>query len=226
MTCVIFCGGEITDYDSILKLPGSGIAPGRLAQEADFIISADSGARHCRALRIVPDIMVGDFDSASREDLEALSAAGSEVIRYPEEKDMTDSELAVEIAISKGFERVIILGATGTRLDHSMSNIFLLKKLTDAGIEGIIANEGNWVRLINDGLTLERADNVYITLLPFAGDACGVTTQGLYYPLDDATLKVGTSWGVSNRFAADTASISIKKGYLLVIMSMEDQTGS
>jgi thiamine pyrophosphokinase len=134
---------------------------------------------------------------------------------------MTDSEIAVEIAINKGFNRVMIFGATGTSLDHSISNIFLLKKLTDARIEGIIINENNWVWLIRDEIMLERVDNSCVTLLPFAGNALGVTTQGLYYPLNDAVLEVGSSWGVSNRFTGDTARISLKQGYLLVIVSVE-----
>ncbi len=211
MKCVILCGGEITDYESMKEyLDG-----------VDFFISVDSGARHCRRMGIVPDVMVGDFDSVAQEDYEALLDAGSKVLRYPAEKDMTDSELAVEIAINKGFNRVILLGATGTRMDHSLSNIFILKKLTDANIEGIIANENNVVRLIKDELLLERRDNTFVTLLPIAGNALGVTIRGFHYPLDDATLEVGSSWGVSNRFSEATAHIKLNHGYLLVVMSTE-----
>ncbi len=217
MTCVIFCGGEISDYEHIRMWPMFGNTSGRQIEEAGFVISADSGARHCRTLGIVPDIMVGDFDSVSQNDYEALIDAGSKALQYPAEKDMTDSELAVEIAINKGFYRVLLFGATGTRLDHSISNIFLLKKLTDANIDGIIVNETSYVRLIKDEIRLDRVEDAYVTLLPFAGNALGVSTQGLYYPLDDATLEVGSSWGVSNRFTEDTACIKLKQGYLLVI---------
>ncbi len=211
MMCAIFCGGEITDYDYIRRhLDGAG-----------FVISADSGARHCIRLGIVPDIMAGDFDSVARNDFDALMDAGSEVLRYPAEKDMTDSELAVEIAINKGFNRVLLFGATGTRLDHSLSNVFLLKKLTDANIEGILINENNSLRLIKGELRLEQKEDAFVTLLPVAGNASGVTTRGLYYPLEDAVLEVGSSWGVSNRFSGETAIISVKQGYLLVIISTE-----
>ncbi len=222
MTCIIFCGGEVTDYEQIKRWPIFGSTSGKQIEDADFFISADSGARHCRMLGIVPDIMAGDFDSVSRNDYEALIDAGSKVLQYPAEKDMTDSEIAVEMAIDKGFDRVLLIGATGTRLDHSLSNISLLKKLTDAGIDGVIINESNYVRLIKDEIRLERVDDAYVTLLPFGGNAMGVTTQGLYYPLDDATLEVGSSWGVSNRFTEDTACIKLKQGYLLVIVSIEE----
>jgi len=211
MNCVIFSGGKIDDYEYLKKY----------LDKADFIISADSGAYHCRMLGIKPDVMVGDFDSIDGCDFNALKDTGTEVIRYPAEKDMTDSELAVEIAVSKGCSRVILLGATGSRLDHSVSNIFLLKKLLDSNIEGIIANEKNEVRLIRDNITLKREDGVFVTLLPISGDAAGVTTRGLYYPLENAVLAVGSSRGVSNQFSEDEAYVEVKNGLLLVIISRD-----
>ena len=211
MNCVIFSGGKIDDYEYLKKY----------LDKADFIISADSGAYHCRMLGIKPDVMVGDFDSIDGCAFNALKDTGTEVIRYPAEKDMTDSELAVEIAVSKGCSRVILLGATGSRLDHSVSNIFLLKKLLDSNIEGIIANEKNEVRLIRDNITLKREDGVFVTLLPISGDAAGVTTRGLYYPLENAVLAVGSSRGVSNQFSEDEAYVEVKNGLLLVIISRD-----
>lgn len=211
MTGVILCGGRITDYEYMRKyLPGKAL-----------ILSADSGARHCRSFGILPDLLLGDFDSVSESDYAALIASGVETARYPEEKDMTDSELAVEIALKKGCDRVILLGALGTRLDHSASNLFLLKKLLDQGAEGILADEHNEVRLIDKRIELEKQDDAFVTLLPLAGSAIGVSTQGLYYPLDNATLEVGSSWGVSNRFISEKAVVTLREGYLLVMISRD-----
>ncbi len=211
MTCVIFCGGRIADYSYIKKYVG----------DASLIISADSGAHHCRALGIVPDLLVGDFDSVSSDDFCALEKAGAKAVRFPAEKDMTDSELAVEIAIDRGCSRIILLGAIGSRLDHSVSNLFLLKKLHDANVDGIIADEKNEVRLISDYITLRREDDVFVTLLPINGTATGVTTRGLYYPLDNAVLAAGSSRGVSNRFSEEEAYVEVKNGCLLVVVSRD-----
>lgn len=281
MTGVIICGGRIEDYNRA----------GKYCRGADIVISADSGARHCKALGIVPDIVLGDFDSIDRGDFRELEAAGAEILRYPVEKDMTDSELAVETAIKSGCSRVILLGSFGSRLDHSISNLFLLKKLHDANVEGIIADEKNEIRLIsgsiklnsisislnsgsiglnndsisldngnisqnngsisqnngsispnkdsislnkdsislnngstglyNGSIKLKREDGVFVSLVPFGGDASGVSTRGLYYPLDGAVLRMGSSRGISNVFVDDEAYVEVKDGLLLVILSRE-----
>ena len=211
MTGIIVCGGKIENHKYMKKY----------FDEAQIVISADSGARHCRNFQVTPDLLVGDFDSVYGADYDDLAAAGVEIVQFPVEKDMTDSELAIEIALERGCSKVILLGALGTRLDHSMSNLFLLKKLLDKGIDGIIADEHNEVELINHSIILTREEGIFITLLPLAGSAKGVTTSGLYYPLEDATLEVGSSWGVSNRFSEDIAQVTVKEGYLLVIKARD-----
>jgi thiamine pyrophosphokinase len=211
MNCIIFCGGIIEDYDSIIKY----------VQDAQLILSVDSGARHCRKLGIVPDYLIGDFDSISEEDYKAMTGAGVPVMRFPSEKDMTDSELAIQVACEKGSRQITLLGAIGSRIDHMLSNLFLLKKLADLNIEGVVANEKNEIRIIKDHIELNREKDMFISLLPVAGNAVGVTTRGLYYPLENATLEVGSSWGISNLVINDCASVSVKEGYLLVIKSRD-----
>lgn len=211
MTGVIVCGGEIKNYKYMKKY----------FKGSQIVISADSGARHCKSFQVMPDLLVGDFDSVLGADYADLAAAGVEIVRFPVEKDMTDSELAIEIALEKGCSKIILLGALGTRLDHSVSNLFLLKKLLDLDVDGIIADEHNEVKLINSSIVLTREEGTFITLLPLAGSAKGVTTKGLYYPLENATLEVGSSWGVSNRFSEDIAQVTVEEGYLLVIKARD-----
>jgi thiamine pyrophosphokinase len=211
MTAVIICGGKIENYGYMKKY----------FKDARLIISADSGARHCKSFQVMPDLMVGDFDSVSGVDFADFASAGVEIIRFPAEKDMTDSELAIEIALERGCSRIILLGALGTRLDHSVSNLFLLKKLLDKGIDAAIIDEQNEVKLISHSIVLTREEETFITLLPLAGSAKGVTTSGLYYPLENATLEVGSSRGVSNRFSEDVAQVTVKEGYLLVIKARD-----
>jgi len=211
MTGVIVCGGRIDNYKYMQKY----------FKGAKLIIAADSGAHHCKNFHVTPDLLIGDLDSIRENDYAGLAAAGVEIVRFPEEKDYTDSELAVDIAVKKGCSRIILLGVIGTRIDHSLANLYLLRVLLDKGVEGIIADEHNEVRLINKSIVLEREEGVNISLLPLQGDVTGITTNGLYYQLEDAILKVGASRGVSNKFSEDVAKVTVKEGYLLVIKARD-----
>ena len=211
MTGVIICGGSIRKYDYI----------GRYLKDADLVIAVDSGAAHLKGLKAVPHLLTGDFDSISQADYDSLTASGIETLRFPVEKDKTDSELAVELALERGCSTVVLLGALGTRLDHSLSNIYLLKKLLERGARGIIADEHNEVYLTDSSITLGMEAGTKLSLLPLSGRVKGVTTQGLYYPLKDATLDIGSSWGVSNEFVNETATVTITDGLLLVIKSRD-----
>lgn len=211
MTGIIVCSGSITDYTVI----------GKYFEKADLIICADGGANHLRKLCKLPDILVGDFDSISEGDMDFLLAAKVETVRFPSEKDATDTQLALQLAMDKGCDEVILLGAAGTRLDHTLANIFLLRMLLEAGVAGILADEHNEIRMINKSIKLTKEKDARISLVPVGGKATGVTTEGLYYPLEDATLEFGTTWGVSNEFAEETASVTIKEGLLLVIKARD-----
>jgi len=211
MTGLIICSGSIVDYTYILKY----------FEKSDFIICADGGAQHLKKLGILPHVLVGDFDSISESDFDSLIKSGVEVIKFPAQKDTTDTELAVQLAIERGCEEVILLGATGTRLDHTMANVFLLRILLEAGKKGILADEHNEIEMINKNISLVREKDINISLVPVGGRVTGVTTEGLYYPLKDATLEFGTTWGVSNEFSEDMAGVTIKEGLLLVIKSKD-----
>lgn len=211
MTAVIVCNGSIKDYSYYEKY----------LSRAKHIICVDGGSRHLRNLGYTPDVLLGDFDSISASDLKEYRDMGVEILKYPPEKDMTDTELAVEYTARKGYKDVIILGALGTRFDHSLSNVLILKKMHDNGIKGVIINEYNEIQLISDRITLDREDGVKVTLLPLTEKVEGVTTKGLKYPLKDATIYLGSSWGVSNEFEGDVAEVSIRKGLLFVIKSKD-----
>ncbi len=211
MQAVIICGGSVTDYDRCRKI---------LSQDA-FIICADDGARHLRKINILPDLLLGDFDSIGAEDLAYYGEKGIEIIKYPVEKDKTDSEIAVDYALERGFKNLVILGATGSRLDHTLSNIFLLKKILDSGGTGCIINENNEIYLISDSIRLKKEERCNVTLLAITKKVTGVTTKGLYYQLQDAEIYMGSSFGVSNVFTDEYAEVSIKSGLLLVIKSRD-----
>lgn len=211
MKAVIVCGGSISDYQYLH----------RYFANAGLIISVDGGARHLRNFEVIPDMLIGDFDSISDEDYNMFVDKDVEIIGFPIEKDMTDSELAIELAVKKGCKDITLLGATGTRLDHTLANVFLLKKMLDKGVGGKLVDEYNEIELIDKYIPLEKAEGIKVSLLPVFGKVTGVTTEGLYYPLSNATLEPGTTWGISNEFLEEKASVKIKEGLLLIIKSKD-----
>ncbi|GAE86853.1 thiamine diphosphokinase [Acetivibrio straminisolvens] len=118
MYALIVCNGSIIDYSYHKKF----------FEEADFIVCADGGALHLQRLGIKPDVLLGDFDSIEDKHLEYYKEQNVEIFKFPSEKDMTDTELAVDTVIDKGYKDIVIIGGTGTRLDHTLSNIFCLSK--------------------------------------------------------------------------------------------------
>lgn len=211
MKCIIVCNGYDISKEvlEVYKTKGT------------YIICADGGANSLRKLGILPDILIGDFDSISPDILNFYRTEGIEIIPFPPEKDFTDSELAVEIAISKGFKNIIILGGIGSRMDHTIANVFMLKKMYEAGCKGIIADDNNRIQLISSHIVLKRLSGYKVTLIALTPEVEGITTSGLYYPLSNFTLVQGSTRGVSNEFVNDEASVSISSGLLLVIMSKD-----
>ena len=211
MKVAIVCSGTVENYDNIKHF----------FDDAKFIISVDGGASHLKQMGIEPDILVGDFDSVSSEDYFYFVNQGIEVSKFPAEKDMTDSELAVELAVSKGADEIVFIGALGTRMDHSISNILMLRTLVEKDIKAYIINEKNEIYMCRNQITIPKKEGSRLSLIPVTAEAKGVTTKGLKYPLKDATMKLGTSWGVSNEFVWDEATVRVSEGILLVIVSCD-----
>lgn len=185
----------------------------------DFVIAADGGARHAAALGRTIDLWVGDGDSLDAGDLAALEKAGVPIRRSPADKDESDAELAILAAVAAGARRLTILGALGgARLDHALANVWLLAHPAVAGCDVRLIDAAARVRLAGPG----RADlggrvGDLVSLLPFGGDAGGLTTSGLRYPLRAGTLSSGPSRGLSNVREEPTASVTIGSGRLLVV---------
>lgn len=188
---------------------------------SDLIVCADGGARHLYSLGIKPDVLVGDFDSIPRDILEEYKKSGVEIIKYPVRKDMTDVDLAVECAVSRGAGRIFIAGAFGTRIDHTLSNLHLLHRILDSGLEAALIDENNTVYLIKDKIKIKRKENHKLSLIPATPIVEGIYTGGLAYPLADASMSMGTTIGISNEFTSDEAWVSIRKGRLYVVVSKD-----
>jgi len=192
----------------------------RIAEEAELLIAADGGAGWLEEIGRRPDILVGDLDSVDPAVVRRLAAAGTEVIRHPAEKDASDSELALGVALERGADEVVMLGALGGgRLDHELANLLLLADPELPGRDLRIVRAGTTVRVLAGRASLELGcgPGSVVTLLPVGGNAQGVATRGLRYPLDGETLRVGRSRGLSNEVVEAPASVWLGSGTLLVI---------
>jgi thiamine pyrophosphokinase len=184
-----------------------------LLDGADLLIAVDRGAVWLNAVSRRPDLLVGDLDSVPDALVARLAAAGVEIDRRPVDKDASDTELAIERAAAMGATRVVLLGALrGQRLDHELANLLLLA-------DPRIVRGTTTVRALHGGgaLALEGATGTTVTLLPVAGDADGVRTVGLRFPLAGEQLMLGRTRGLSNRIVAAPASVSLERGTLIVI---------
>ena len=187
---------------------------------ADLVIAADGGAASLDRIGRRPDRLIGDLDSVEVSLADRLADAGVVVERHPLDKDASDTELAVEAALAAGATEVVLLGAFGgERLDHELANLLLLADPSLAGHDIRAARSATQVRALHGGRGLELRGKVgdTVSLLPVGGDATGVTTDGLRWPLAGATLRSGRSRGLSNEVVGTPASVRIEGGTLLLV---------
>jgi len=207
MHVVIFAGGTVQ--------PGTRVDAALL--EADLIIAADSGAETALQYGHVPTIVVGDFDSLNIDTAE-LEAKGSTLVRATVEKDETDTELAIQVALEHGATDITLLGAIGgARFDHTMANILLLAGFETVPIRLVDGPSICWLLRGPGNSIIDGHAGDLLSLLPLTGDATGVRTNGLYYPLHGETLYFGKPRGGSNVFMEDRAEGALEGGIVLVV---------
>lgn len=192
-----------------------------IIRQAGRIICADGGLRHLKALHILPHVIIGDFDSASSEDRLFFEEKNIPVLPYSSRKNETDTELCVSWAILNHATDITLLGATGSRLDHTLANIFLLKKLACLKISSRIIDEHNTIHLVLDHIELKGRPGELLSLLPLCEKAAGITLKGLEYPLTDAAIEMGSGLGISNVFIGTKASVSVREGGVIVFQSRD-----
>jgi thiamine pyrophosphokinase len=205
LRCVIFANGKLNHFPAL--------------QPDDLIIAADGGARHCLRLGLRPAIVIGDLDSLDEADLDKLRANGAKIVQYSARKDYTDLELALRHAQELGSSEILVLGALGERWDQTVANLLLPAALAQTPTR---LEDGNQeIHFLRGGetLTLHGQPGDTLSLIPLAGDARGVFTQNLEYPLDQEDLIFGSTRGVSNVLLADQAAISLREGLLCCILS-------
>jgi thiamine pyrophosphokinase len=187
------------------------------AADGATVIAADGGVDRALALGLHVDLAVGDFDSVSAEGLSAVEAAGARLERHPPAKDATDLELALDAAMGLSPTRVLVVGASDRRFDYLLASLPLCgaERYTQVEVDAELG--GARAHVIRGSRTLTGTVGELVSLLPLHGPAERVTTTGLAYPLAGETLAAGTSRGVSNLFAADTAHVEVERGVLLAV---------
>jgi thiamine pyrophosphokinase len=184
----------------------------------DGVIAVDGGADHCLALALKPSLILGDLDSLEPQTLAHFVRLGVPIERHPEQKDATDLELALLRAAQEGAKHIILAGALGGRLDMTLSNVLLLTdpRLRHVRVELWQDRETAWL-LRPPGGTVSGQPGDTLSLIPLLGDATGITTEGLSYPLRDEILILGLTRGVSNLLAGTTAVVHLREGCLLAV---------
>lgn len=207
MKAFIYSGGEVF-AENITEHPS----------KDDITIAADSGYLNARALGARVDILVGDLDSLGS----ASVPEGIELIRLNCEKDLTDTQAAVEIAIERGADDIVIIGSLGSRLDHTLSSLGILADMKVRGIYCYITNGYNRVRYLeNDSLLVGKSDYKYLSLVSLDKVCRGVSVEGCKYPLKNSKLMRNNQFAVSNEIDGNVALVSVRKGAMLVIESKD-----
>lgn len=214
MRAIIFVNGIINDYTRLK----------RWLRDDDYLIGADGGTQHCLVLGRQPHAVVGDLDSLDPEVVSQLSRQGVLIERYPPHKNETDLELAVNHAVRHGASEILLLGALGGRLDQTIANVLLLAR-PDWSIPMMLADGEQVAQVIRGGqcLTLAAPIGSTVSLIPLSDQVTGITYSGLTYPLDNATLRLGSSRGVSNTVASLLPTIQLTTGLALVIQTLPQE---
>lgn len=210
MSCqrvVLFANGVLPDDAAALAV----------LQPDDTLIAVDGGARHLERLGLRPHILVGDLDSLADDEVQAFERAGTEIRRFPRQKDETDLELALREAHAGGCHEIIVMAALGGRMDQALGNLYLLlqpafvtanARLDDGRVEVF------WVR---HKAVVRGQPGDTVSLLPLLGQVEGVVTRGLRYPLHGETLYPEHTRGISNELVETEATVALARGTLLCL---------
>ena len=205
--CIIFANGTLPDPNSAR----------RLIRPDDFILAADGGSRHARTLSLLPSIVIGDLDSISEEERRKRKEEGTELIEYSRDKNETDLELALNYAVEKGFREIAIVAALGDRLDQTLGNLALLANIQLATLNIRLDDGLESASFCRDQAEVRGRRGDLVSLIPWGGDAHGVRTEGLRWPLSNETLRAHQTRGISNEMLGDIAHIQIESGLLLIV---------
>ena len=215
MKTLIVTGGNV-NKDFLLEIIDK--------EDFNTIIAVDNGLRILNENKIKPNHIVGDFDTVDSKILDEYKNDKSiEIHEYNPIKDNTDTDIAIKLAVELKSDKIIILGAIGTRLDHVLGNIQVLKQAMDNSIECKILDENNEIQLINKTTILNKNEltKKYISLIPLTEKVENINLKGFKYELENGTLTIGSSLGISNEIVDEQAKIEFNTGVLIMIESKD-----
>lgn len=206
---IIVSGGRLGDADFFRRRAS--------VMENRLMVACDGGARHLAALSIVPDVIVGDMDSLDARELAAWERRGVRIIRYPVKKDFTDTQLALDYALSCKPGSVEIWGALGGRIDHTLANVYLLMHAGDAGVPAYLMDEFTEVSLAGKETMITGATGCLVSIIALSPLVEGITLEGFEYPLAGENLSFAQTRGLSNVVTSSVATIRVSSGNLLIV---------
>ncbi len=206
MRAFVFSGGEIC-HKYIEERPEAG----------DLVIAADGGYKNATLMGVHINLLVGDFDSLGQ-----IPDDVDDILQVPAEKNETDTQLAVRIALEKGADDLVIIASTSGRVDHAMSTLAILEELWEKRIPAHIVNGQNRVRFIrNSGTILVRSPYRYFSVLAADDKIKGVSIEGGKYPLVNKVIERKKQFAVSNEITKNAALITVKKGGAYIVESRD-----
>lgn len=212
MRAIIFINGTVDAYDAL----------DRFLQSDDYLIAADGGVYHCLTLNRMPNVLIGDLDSVDAATIDNLAGHHVHIERHPPEKNETDLELAIDHALAlvdeKALSAIVLVGAMGGRLDQLLGNILILAQ-RDWPVPMWIESGTARAQVVrpNTPLTLSAPIGATVSALPLSDSVTGITYTGMRYPLDNHTLTLGSTRGMSNEVLEESATVRIASGKLLMI---------
>ncbi len=212
MRVIIFVNGQFQEPEVARKV----ICPD------DYIIAVNGGTYRALSINVMPHVIIGDLDSLGHAEEARVRSGKADILRFPSRKDETDLELALRYAIEKGATEIILLAALGGRLDQSFANICLLTLPELQEIDVRIVEGSQTAFLIHDEAEITGKPGDIVSILPIGGDAVGITNSGLEWSLDDATLLLGTTRGISNVMLGERAYIRVREGMVFCVVDREN----
>lgn len=194
-----------------------------LKNNYDSIVAVDKGLESLYRLEKVPTYIVGDFDSVDNNIIEFYRNKNIPINEYNSEKDFTDTELGLELSINLNPDKITIVGGIGSRLDHTLANVHILTKCLEKNIECEIIDVHNKIYLINNKREIERKNlyGKFFSIIPLTSEVQGITLKGFKYPLENYTLSIGKSLGISNEIVESIATVEVKSGILIAVESKD-----
>ncbi|WP_313346812.1 thiamine diphosphokinase [Sedimentibacter sp.] len=187
----------------------------------DYVICADGGLEKVKKLGLIPNLILGDFDSVNKSVLEDYKNLNIETVKFPSEKDYTDMELAISHAVKMGFNDIVLVGASGTRLDHTVANMLLIEKYYKKDINIRIIDNNNFIQIVTESMIIPFRKNYYVSLIPLSENIEGLTLEGFKYPLNNINVERGSTLCISNEVSEDVGLIKLNKGSAFVFISKD-----